>query len=88
MYDTTANQVSAFDAKTHLSHLLTRVQQGSCITITKHNMPVAILVPVSHLEQGSVRDMKGIIESIRLARKGITLGAGNSIQKFKEEGRR
>jgi prevent-host-death family protein len=88
MYNATVNQVSAFDAKTHLSQLIARVQEGMRITITKHNVPVAMLVPVTPTGQAVETDIDDIIESIRLARKGITLGKGNSIQKFKEEGRR
>jgi hypothetical protein len=33
-------------------------------------------------------ELKNIIESILQARKGITLGEGNSIKSLKEEGRR
>jgi hypothetical protein len=51
-------------------------------------MPVAMLVPITPVGQASDIDMDDVIDSIRLARKGITLGKGNSIQKFKEEGRR
>lgn len=38
--------VGAFDAKTHLSDLLDRVARGERITITRHGIPAAILVPV------------------------------------------
>jgi len=37
----------AFEAKTHLSALLARVEAGETITITKHGRPVARLVPPS-----------------------------------------
>lgn len=37
--------VGAYEAKTHLSHLLERVIQGEHITITKHGVPVAVLQP-------------------------------------------
>ncbi len=36
--------VGAFDAKTHLSALLDRVEAGESITITRHGTPVARLV--------------------------------------------
>jgi prevent-host-death family protein len=39
--------VGAFEAKTHLSELLARVEGGEEVTITKHGRPVARLVPVS-----------------------------------------
>ena len=37
--------VGAFEAKTKFSELLERVSQGAEITITKHEKPVAKLVP-------------------------------------------
>lgn len=87
MYNADANQVSAFDAKTHLSQLLLRAQQGDRITITKHNMPVAMLVPIQSLDLEMNVGIANVIEKILLARKKSTLG-GESIQAFKEEGRR
>jgi prevent-host-death family protein len=38
--------VGAFDAKTHLSTLLDRVATGERITITRHGVPAAMLVPI------------------------------------------
>lgn len=38
--------VGAYDAKTHLPRLLDEVAAGDSITITKHGVPVAVLVPV------------------------------------------
>jgi prevent-host-death family protein len=40
------DSVGAFEAKTHLSDLLDRVSRGEKITITRHGVPVAMLVPV------------------------------------------
>lgn len=37
--------VGAFEAKTKFSELLERVHQGAEVTITKHEKPVARLVP-------------------------------------------
>lgn len=37
--------IGAFDAKTHLSALLDRVEAGETITITRHGKPVALLTP-------------------------------------------
>jgi prevent-host-death family protein len=41
-----SNTVGAYEAKTHLSELLEKVEAGAEITITKHGAPVARLVPV------------------------------------------
>ena len=37
--------VGAFEAKTHLSELLERVSRGEKITITRHGVPVAEVIP-------------------------------------------
>lgn len=36
-----------FEAKTHLSELVARVEAGDEIVITRHNKPVAKLVPIT-----------------------------------------
>jgi prevent-host-death family protein len=41
-----SNPIGAYEAKTHLSELLEKVEAGEEITITKHGAPVAKLVPV------------------------------------------
>jgi len=64
-------KASAYEAKTHLSQLLNRVIQGDTVTITRHGVPVATLGPPvedSKLPAGEV------IEQLRNARKGATLG--------------
>ena len=39
-------EVGAYEAKTHLSRLLERVEKGERFIITKHGRPVAELKPV------------------------------------------
>ena len=39
--------VGSYEAKTHLSRLLEMVAKGESITITKHGVPIARLVPAS-----------------------------------------
>lgn len=46
--------IGAFEAKTHFSSLLTQVEKGEEILITKHGHPVAKLVPVSAINQESL----------------------------------
>ena len=41
-------QVGAYEAKTHLSRLLTQVSAGEEVVITNHNVPVAKLIPFSN----------------------------------------
>ena len=39
------SEIGAFEAKTHLPRLLKRVQAGERFVITRHNRPVAELIP-------------------------------------------
>lgn len=39
--------VGVHEAKTHLPRLVERVRQGESLTITRHGLPVARLVPAS-----------------------------------------
>lgn len=76
--------VGAYEAKTHLPALLDRVSQGEQITITRHGVPVAILVPASEPQK---MDVHQAIEAMRELRKGCRLD-GLSIREMIEEGRR
>ena len=75
--------VSAYETKTHLAELLRRVQRGESITITKHGVPVAKLVPMEELQE---LDVAETIAAIKELRKGLTLG-GMSIREMIDEGR-
>ena len=76
--------VGSYEAKTHLPALLDRVAQGERITITRHGVPVAMLVPASGVAKPDVRaTIQAMIES----RKGCRLN-GLSIREMIEEGRR
>ena len=76
--------VGAYEAKTHLPALLDEVEQGETITITRHGVPVAKLVPV---RERSEEDIRKAIEGLKELRKGQTLG-GITIRELIEEGRR
>ena len=76
--------VGAFEAKTHLSELLDRVEKGEEITITRHGLPVAKLLPIDHWDRVAVR---GAIDELRRLRKGTRL-RGLKIKDMIEEGRR
>ncbi len=75
--------VGAYEAKTHLPKLLEDVARGETITITKHGVPVAILVPPPAAKRA---DRAKVIEELRRFRQGITLD-GLSIREMIEEGR-
>jgi prevent-host-death family protein len=76
--------VSSYEAKTHLSSLLKRASEGEPITITKHGVSVAMLVPAGSSKKA---DVAALIQEIRTFRKGHTLG-GMSLREMIEEGRR
>jgi prevent-host-death family protein len=76
--------VGAFEAKTHLSRLLDRVAQGETITITKHGIPVARLVPVVEKPKP---DVERAIEDLLEFRKQHPL-QGLSLRELINEGRR
>lgn len=76
--------VGAYEAKTHLSGLLAKVAQGERITITKHGVPVAVLVPV---EESLRPDPREAIERLKDFRHGRLLGDGD-LRGLVDEGRR
>jgi len=76
--------IGAYEAKTHLSQLLKRVQNGERLTITKHGLPVAVLGPPDSTKK---MDVKSVIIKLRQFRKKQSL-KGISIKEMIEEGRR
>ncbi len=77
--------VGTFEAKTHLTQLLSRVANGEKILITNRGQPVAMLVPPEPR-----RKVAALVAEILKARdeRGPTLGKGMSIRQLIEEGRR
>jgi prevent-host-death family protein len=79
------NTVGAYEAKTHLSELLEKVEAGEEITITKHGTPVAKLVPVK--KGASLEERVAAIERIQKLASGLSLG-GLKVKDLLSEGRR
>lgn len=82
--------VGAFEAKTHLSSLLDRVERGEDVTITRHGKAVARLVPA---ESGRRAEARAAVERIRAAAAELakTLQEPVTIEEiigWKNEGRR
>ncbi|MGC8644520.1 MAG: type II toxin-antitoxin system Phd/YefM family antitoxin [Isosphaeraceae bacterium] len=80
--------IGSYEAKTHLPRLLSQVEQGETITITKRGRPVAVLSPARLVPQ---RDVKAVIEEFRAysqdhARKHGALSP-REIKEMTEEGR-
>ena len=79
------NRVGAYEAKTHLSELLEKVEAGEEITITKHGAPIARLVPVE--KEVSPEERLAAIERIQKLAIGLSLG-GLKVRDLLREGRR
>jgi prevent-host-death family protein len=77
--------VAAYEAKTHFSELLERVEGGEEVTITRHGAPVARLVPVRRKATPDQR--RAAIEGMRRLAKGLSL-KGLRIADMIREGRR
>jgi prevent-host-death family protein len=80
--------IGSYEAKTHLPRLLSQVEQGETITITKRGRPVAVLSPARPLHH---RDVKAVIAEFRAysqahARTNGSLSA-REIKDMTEEGR-
>ena len=75
--------VGAFEAKTNLSRLIDQVVGGEQVTITKHGVPVARIVPINTLSLNGAQAVK----RIRELSSGVTLG-GESICALINEGRK
>ena len=76
--------VGSYEAKTHLPALLDLVAKGERITITRHGVAVAMLVPPSKARK---EDIQVAIRDLIEFRKGQRLD-GLSIRELIEEGRR
>jgi prevent-host-death family protein len=80
-----SNTVGAYEAKTHLSELLQKVEAGEEITITKHGAPVAKLVPVK--KEASPEERVAAIQRIQKLANGLSLG-GLKVKDLVSAGRR
>ncbi len=81
----TATTVGSYEAKTHLPRLLSEVADGESITITKHGVPIARLVPVddTQVTKGSIeKTRQGLVQF----RRGKSL-KGLTVKSLVEEGR-
>ncbi|MFV0679403.1 type II toxin-antitoxin system Phd/YefM family antitoxin [Ottowia sp.] len=54
--------VGLFEAKTHLSEYVARAEQGEEVIITRHNKPVAKIVPLHAKPAVATKDMPPFIQ--------------------------
>ena len=69
------NQVGAYEAKTHLPKLLNKVAKGEKIIITKHGLPVAILLPYKNRNKYASSETINRLKQFRKNKRlhGVTL---------------
>ena len=79
------NIVGAYDAKTHFSELLERVEAGEEVTITRHGAPVARLIPAGTRKTPAQR--RAAIDALRELAKSNRL-RGLRVKDLIREGRR
>jgi prevent-host-death family protein len=77
--------IGAYEARTHLSHLLDEVAAGRRFTITKHGVPVAVIAPPGPGYPPESR--QATLVALREFRRGLTLGQ-LELSTLIEEGRR
>jgi prevent-host-death family protein len=78
------SQIGAFEAKTHLSELLDRVESGEELVIARRGRPIARLVPVADANQQRAADA---VKRLLALRRGATLG-GVDWRELRDAGRR
>jgi prevent-host-death family protein len=85
--------VGLFEAKTHLSELIARAERGEEVIITRHNKPVAKLVPITtEISPELYRKRLEILAELQavgreIAKRGGPL-TGAEILSWRDEGRR
>jgi prevent-host-death family protein len=65
-----SNRVTALEAKTRFGKLLDRVARGEEIVVTRHDKPVARIVPEGGV---SIRDVRAAVADLRHLRRGIAV---------------
>jgi prevent-host-death family protein len=80
--------VGSYEAKTHLPRLLSLVEKGETITITKRGKPIAVLSPVQPVAE---KDIFAVIAQFRAYSKEQARTRGSltarEIKEMIEEGR-
>ena len=78
--------IGLFEAKTHLSELIARAERGEEVVITRHNKPVARLVPMGRAQGENPQRQRAALDGLQafepIKLPGVTLaeliGAGRS----------
>ena len=69
--------IGLFEAQTHLSELVARAERGEEVVITRHNKPVAKLVPIGPASRSAAQRRGAALAALqsfeRIAVKGVTI---------------
>ena len=63
--------IGLFEAKTHLSELIARAERGEEVVITRHNKPVAKLVPVNALPSLDLENRRQAVQALKSLREEL-----------------
>lgn len=77
--------VGLFEAKTHLSELIARAERGEEVIITRHNKPVARLLPIAAAQPDPASRQRAV-DALLSAARGRRLEA--DWRALRDEGRR
>jgi prevent-host-death family protein len=84
--------VGLFEAKTHFSELVARAEQGEEVIITRHNKPVAKIVPITEVSPELVARRLQIFDELQSIGRDIEKRGGpltvEEILNWRDEGRR
>lgn len=84
--------VGLFEAKTHLSELIARAERGEEVIITRHNKPVAKLVPISEVSPELYQQRMAALDALQAVGREIEKRGGpitlEEILSWRDEGRR
>ena len=84
--------IGLFEAKTHLSELVARAERGEEVVITRHNRPVAKLVPMSEVSPELVQRRREALSDLQAIGRDIAARGGpitrEEILEWVREGRR
>jgi prevent-host-death family protein len=84
--------IGLFEAKTHLSELIARAERGEEVIITRHNKPVAKLVPISEVSPELYQQRLKLLAELQDIGRRIEAEGGpitvEEILQWRDEGRR
>lgn len=84
--------VGLFEAKTHLSELIARAERGEEVIITRHNKPVAKLVPISEVSPELYQRRLAALDALQTIGRDMQKRGGpitvEEILAWRDEGRR